>query len=248
MSIMKVRFGRLLVSIAISSILSFSGAAPLSAQDYPQTTAYLQELYLYENTIYRTFEGYAREAKIDGEYRLYSLFSALAESKLVHLTLIEAILNELNIGVGALPGTTVETSTTEENVRQFEFLVSQKMPQYYSWMKRRILAENFQGVGTLMSYIRKSTGQYRGLLDRLKPYMRSYNGSPNPVDPRLFDYYVCQICGTVRPTVPLGNCPTCLQSSSYYQKVQLSLPKGFSAPQRKESRVEEAPPIVLPIQ
>lgn len=235
------------VTMAIVCQPSMSAAEDPSM--YPTTIATLQELYLYDYNLYLTFTAYANEASIDGQYTLQALFSALAESKAVHLNAMERILQSLGIGVGQVPRKPVAVGKTRDNVQAAYAIVSQKLPHYYAWTQKQGRGESYRAMSYLFDYLRKTANQYRAFFDRIQALKRSdEREDSNRLDSRYTTYYICQVCGAITHRIPQYVCPVCYQSPSNYQQADSGIPAPVVPEGKGKKTEEEIPSAIIPIQ
>jgi rubrerythrin len=215
---------------------------------YPVTIAVVQNLYVHDYEVYETFRGYAQEASIDGQYRLQALFSALAESKAVHLNAMERILQSLGIGVGDVRIKPVPVSRTDENLKNAYRIVG-RLPQYYAVMHKQGRGESYRAVSYLFEYLRKTANQYLALLDRVRSFNLSYEQEDlSQIDARFTTYYVCEVCGAVTYRLPQYVCPICFQDPSHYQPAETGITVPPDSRHRSSKKQEATVPAIIPVQ
>jgi rubrerythrin len=225
---------RLLRTIALSGLLSFSlclpagaAASPASAK-YPETAAVMQAALTGELLAHARYLAFAKKAR-DEKYPSLALFAtSLAASEAVHARNFMKVLSDLGaVADSSIPAFPV--ADTRSNLKYASTAEMDEIDTRYPQFIARLKAEAYAGAVDALDHAWQAEKQHRDMIAKLV----AGTGLLFPLVVKTFEdsafrYFVCQNCGSTLEfaKLPKEHCPICGAAAGKYKEVVSGISGG----------------------
>jgi rubrerythrin len=209
----------LLTILLLLGAATFGGALSADSQDYPETTAALQERYADEMIAHQTYGAYARHALEEGYPNIAHLFRALAASEAVHARNFATLLEQLGVQP-EMPVVEPQLGDTQQHLQQATEVEAGEIDKGYPAVLQRIQPEGHAAAIEKTTWAWQAEKQHRDLIIKIRDAASTWFGLlVSRIEGDTRHYHVCQVCGSTLDEQPAGTCPICGHRAEEYQEV-----------------------------
>jgi len=191
-----------------------------AADKYVDSIAALKKGLAAEITAHRRYVKFGRHAKQEGYKGLAYLYTALANSELIHgqnYTRVLATLGELVDEPEVVP---TPLGTAKENLIYAADRELNSIEKIYPGILPVVEAEGHADIIAVVQYSWASHKQHLDIIEKIRKWSPSFFETvARKIDEKTDRYFVCQICGSTVTEIPKDICPVCMEPHTKYRLI-----------------------------
>lgn len=194
-------------------------AISATGEIYPETLRILQLAYRAEMVAHNHYVGFTARAVKEGFPNIAYLFKAFATSEVIHADNYATTLLRLRETADQVAnGIVVED--TQSNLRTAAKNELEKIEQTYPEFLKALQTEDYDDAIVSSMWAWKSHRQHEKQIRRIDRYSGIFfDKVAGKIEKSVFDFHVCEICGSTIDVPPVAPCEICNMARSHYRRI-----------------------------